>query len=56
MRSRAWCAVRACSVHSDPSPVRHRLEHRDDLAAPDLADDDPAQVHPQRVDDQVRRA
>ena len=36
-----------------PVPGRHRFEHRHGLAAADLADDDPPQIHAQRIDDEV---
>ena len=34
----------------------HRVQHRDDLVAEHLADDDPARVHPQRAADQLGHA
>ena len=41
--------VRGVGGADRPGPGLHRLDHRDHLAAADLADDLPRQVEPERV-------
>lgn len=48
------CGRRTWRVHIDPEPPHgHRLEHRHDLRGPDLTDDDPGSVVPQRRSEHV---